>query len=113
MSIHMIDSEIYGGAWSTDEMRAIFDDMPRTQGWLNVIATLAEAQAEVGLIPAHVVPEIKRVCDINLLSMAALRKGYQETGHSTLGLIRELKNLCEGQAGEWVYFGATFLLFSD
>ena len=47
----MIDSQIYGGAWSTDEMRAIFDDEPRTQGWLDVIAALAEAQAEVGLIP--------------------------------------------------------------
>lgn len=103
----MIDSQIYGDAWNTDEMQAIFDDVPRTQGWLDVIAALAEAQAEVGLIPAAVVPEIKRVCNLNLLSMEALRKGYQTTGHSTLGLIRELKKLCSGDAGEWIYYGAT------
>lgn len=107
MPTHMIDSQIYGDAWSTDEMRAIFDDVPRTQGWLDVIAALAEAQAEVGLIPAGVVPEIKRVCKVELLSMDALRQGYKETGHSTLGLIRELKKLCRGEAGEWVYYGAT------
>lgn len=107
MPTHMIDSEIYGGAWGSDEMRAIFDDQPRTQGWLTVIATLAEAQAELGLIPAEVVPEIRRVCHLDLLSMAALRQGYQETGHSTLGLIRELKKLCQGQTSEWLYYGAT------
>jgi adenylosuccinate lyase len=109
----MIDSQIYGDAWGTDEMRAIFDDVPRTQGWLDVIAALADAQAEVGLIPAEVVPEIKRVCNMELLSMDVLRKGYQETGHSTLGLIRELKKLCHGSAGEWIYYGATVQDITD
>jgi adenylosuccinate lyase len=109
----MIDSQIYSDAWNTDEMRAIFNDEPRTQGWLDVIAALAEAQAEVGLIPAEVVSEIKRVCNAKLLSMEALRKGYQKTGHSTLGLIRELKRLCNGIAGEWVYYGATVQDITD
>jgi adenylosuccinate lyase len=113
MAIHIIDSQIYGGAWSTAEMQAIFDEEPRTQGWLDVIATLAEAQAEVGLIPAEVVPEIRRVCQLELLSMEALRRGYQETGHSTLGLIRELKKQCSPAAGEWLYYGATVQDITD
>lgn len=113
MPIHLIDSHIYSGAWSTEEMQAIFDDMPRTQGWLEVIATLAEAQAEVGLIPAKVAPEIRQVCRVELLSLAALRQGYQETGHSTLGLIRELKKLCSPVAGEWLYYGATVQDITD
>ena len=113
MSIHIIDSQIYGDAWSTDEMRAIFDDVPRTQGWLDVIAALAEAQAEVGLIPTEVVPEIQQACRVERLSMEALRRGYQETGHSTLGLIRELKKLCSAEAGEWIYYGATVQDISD
>jgi adenylosuccinate lyase len=109
----MIDSLIYGSAWGSDEMRAIFDDVPRTQGWLDVIAALAQAQAEVGLIPPEVAPEIKRVCRVELLSLEALRQGYQETGHSTLGLIRELKKLCQGAAGEWLYYGATVQDITD
>jgi adenylosuccinate lyase len=111
--IHMIDSQIYGDAWSSDEMRAIFDDVPRTQGWLDVIAALAEAQAEVGLIPAKIVLEIQQICRVERLSMEALRRGYQETGHSTLGLIRELKKLCSTEAGEWIYYGATVQDISD
>lgn len=113
MPIHMIDSQIYSGTWSTDEMQAIFDDVPRTQGWLEVIAALAEAQAEVGLIPVEVAPEIRQVCRVERLNMAALRQGYQETGHSTLGLIRELKKLCSPAAGEWLYYGATVQDITD
>jgi adenylosuccinate lyase len=113
MPTHIIDSLIYGDAWSTEEMRAIFDDTPRTQGWLDVIAALAEAQAELDIIPAEVVPEIRRVCNVELLDMAALKRGYHETSHSTLGLIRELKKLCQGEAGEWVYYGATVQDITD
>ena len=109
----MIDSQIYGSAWSTDEMREIFDDVPRTQGWLDIIAALAEAQAEVGLIPTEVVPEIKRVCNVELLNMSTLRQQYEATGHSTLGLIRELEKLCHGEAGEWIYYGATVQDITD
>lgn len=108
-----MDSPIYGNAWNTDEMRAIFDDVPRLQGWLDVIVALAEAQTELGFIPAEVMPEITRVCRVELLDMAALQSGYAETGHSTLGLINELKKLCRGQAGEWIYYGATVQDITD
>ncbi len=107
MPTHIMDSPIYGAAWQSDEMRAIFDDVPRLQSWLDVIVALAEAQAELSVIPADAAPEIKRVCRVELLDMAALQRGYVETGHSTLGLIRELKKLCRGNAGEWIYYGAT------
>lgn len=107
MPTHIMDSPIYGDAWNSAEMRAIFDDTAILQGWLDVIAALAEAQAELGMIPAAAAPEIRRVCRVELLDVAALRRGYAETSHSTLGLIRELKRLCGGDAGEWVYYGAT------
>lgn len=107
MPTHVIDSLVYRDAWGSDEMRAIFDDVPRTQGWLDVIAALAQAQAEVGLIPADAAQEITRICKVENLDMESLRQGYRETGHSTMGLIRDLENLCRGDAGEWVYYGAT------
>jgi adenylosuccinate lyase len=113
MSISMIDSPIYGGAWSSAEMRGIFDDVARLQSWLDIIAALAEAQAELGLIPADAAPEIRRVCYVELLDMAALQRGYAETGHSMLGLIRELKKLCRAGAGEWLYYGATVQDITD
>ena len=100
MPVHMIDSKIYGNAWGTDEMRAMFDEIPRTQAWLDIISSLAEAQAEVGLIPSEAVAEIRRICDVDKLDMDFLRERYDQTGHSMHGLIQELMKLCEDSAGE-------------
>ena len=113
MPTHIMDSPIYGAAWNTDEMRAIFDDVPCLQRWLDVIVALAEAQADLDLIPRDVIPEIKRVCRVELLDMAALARAYAETGHSMLGLIRELKKLSGSAAGEWIYYGATVQDITD
>jgi hypothetical protein len=44
-------SAIYGGAWATLEMRSLFADVPRTRRWLDLLALLAEVQADHGLIP--------------------------------------------------------------
>ena len=103
----IIDSNVDGDVWGTDEMRAIFDEIPRTQAWLEIISSLAEAQAEVGLIPSEAVAEIRRICDVDKLDMDLLRESYDQSGHSMHGLIQELMKLCEDSAGEWIYYGAT------
>ena len=40
MPVSITDSLIYGSAWGTEEMRSVFDDVPRTQAWLEVLAAL-------------------------------------------------------------------------
>jgi adenylosuccinate lyase len=107
------DSLIYGSAWGTDELRAIFDDVPRTQAWLEIIAALAQAQAELGIIPSEAAREIADKAQVDRLDFDNIRRGYQETSHSTLGLIRELQRLLSPTAGEWVYFGATVQDITD
>lgn len=52
MDAHLIDSEIFGHQWSTPESHAIFAEPSRVSRWLEVVIALAEAQAEVGIIPA-------------------------------------------------------------
>ena len=42
---------VYDHLWTTEETRALFDDRGRTQSWLDIIAALAGAQAELDLIP--------------------------------------------------------------
>lgn len=113
MSIHIADWQVYGGAWSTPELQAIFSEEAFFKGVLDILSILAESQAELYLIPAEVVPEIKRVCNLSLIDLSAVRRGYEETSHSMLGLIRELKRLAVGQAGEWVYYGATVQDITD
>ncbi|HZQ05548.1 MAG TPA: lyase family protein, partial [Anaerolineae bacterium] len=107
------DSLIYAPAWGTDEMRAIFDDVPRTQSWLDIISALALAQAELGIIPESASKEIAQNADVSKLNFENIRRGYQATSHSTLGLIRELQRILSPEAGEWVYFGATVQDITD
>ena len=45
---HPADSAIFGHLWSTPEASALFTDEGRTQAWLQILAALAQAQADVG-----------------------------------------------------------------
>ena len=110
MPVHIADSLIYRNSWGADETRAIFDDEARTRAWLDILAALAEAQAEVGLIPADAAREVAHACrtlPLDAEFFEEVRKGFEETNHSTLGLIKAVQRRCPGDAGEWVYYGAT------
>ena len=51
MATQFIDSEVYGGAWGTPELRAIFEEEARITQWLEILAVLAETEGEFGLVP--------------------------------------------------------------
>ena len=96
--------------WSTDETRALFCDEGRTRSWLDIIAALAESQAELGLIPAAAAEQIAAVRTVDLEAVA---EQTRRTGHSTLGLIRVLRDQLGPEGAEWVYHGATVQDVSD
>jgi D-cysteine desulfhydrase len=77
------DSVVYRHLWSTPELRALFDDAGRTQRWLDVLAALAEAQAELGLVPRGAVEAIRKHADVGLLDLERVAEGTRATGHST------------------------------
>ena len=60
MTSHPMDSAIYGHLWGTPEVSRLLDDRGRTQAWLDILAALAGAQAEVGIIPVAAAEETKR-----------------------------------------------------
>jgi adenylosuccinate lyase len=116
MPSHIFDSLIYGSAWGTAETRALFDDMPRTRAWLEILAVLADTQAAVGLIPEAAAHDVARVCrelPIDAAFLDEVRRGYEATGHSTLGLIKAVQRHCPGTSGEWLCYGATVQDLAD
>jgi adenylosuccinate lyase len=113
MPAHPVDSLLYGHLWSTPELHAVFDDEARVQSWLEILAALAEAQAEVGVIPAEVAAAIRQHSDVALLDLGQVAEQTRATGHSTLGLIRCLQQVLPEPAREWVYYGATVQDVSD
>lgn len=107
MSARISDSLMYAHLWGTAELHAIFDEPARIQGWLNVLAALARAQAAEGVVSrraADLISQHARVEDLDLERVAA---GTRATGHSTLGLIHELRRILPAEAADAVYVRAT------
>jgi adenylosuccinate lyase len=116
MPVHLIDSLIYQNSWGTPELRALFDDVPRTRSWLEILAVLAETQAEFNLIPpdaAHAVATTCRTVELDAAFFEEVRAEFEATSHSTLGLIRALQRRCPDNSGEWVYYGVTVQDITD
>jgi 3-carboxy-cis,cis-muconate cycloisomerase len=88
-------------------LRALFAEASRYQAWLDVEAALAQAQAELGIIPQSAADEIGRKAKLSLLNLENIRAGLARTGHSLVPLIWELDRVCEGDAGGYVHWGAT------
>ncbi len=116
MPVHLTDSLIYQNSWGTPELRGLFDDVPRTHSWLQILAVLAETQAEFGLIPPDAAQAVATTCrtvELDEAFFEEVRAGFEATNHSTLGLIRALQKRCPGNSGEWLYYGATVQDITD
>ena len=88
-------------------VRALFTENARFQSWLDVEAALAQAQAELGVIPVDASLEIVRKAHLKFLDLAAVRAGLAKTGHPLVPVIWALDKACEGDAGGYVHWGAT------
>ena len=86
---------------------ALFEQDARWQAWLDVEAALAKAEAELGMIPEAAAEEIVRKCDLSLFDRNRLTEGFTRTGHTLVPLVWELSRLCDGDAGNYVHWGAT------
>src|SRR3989449_3988725 len=88
-------------------VRALFTEAARFQSWLDVEAALAEAQAELGIIPERAARKIVTKPQLKYLDLAAVRAGLAKTGHPLVPLVWALDRACDGDAGGYVHWGAT------
>ncbi|MBP9929779.1 MAG: adenylosuccinate lyase family protein [Burkholderiaceae bacterium] len=110
MPATMIDSAIFGSLWSQHTIKALFDDVARTRAWLEIVAVLAEVQAEFTLIPApaaHAIALRCRELAIDAAFLEEMRIGREASGHSMQGMIRAVQSRLTPADAQWVYAGAT------
>ena len=88
-------------------IRALFSEEARLQSWLDVEVALAQAQADLGVVPEHAAEEITRRARLENLNMDNIRRGLARTGHPLVPLVWELDSICEGDAGGYIHWGAT------
>jgi len=106
-------SAVYAHLWGTQESRDLFEDRGRTRAWLDIVGALAEAQGELGIIPAPAAAEIAAVAAGAELDLAAVADETRRSGHSALGLIRVLGRELRPDGAQWLYHGATVQDVSD
>ena len=109
----MIDSTLYRHLWGTEEARAIFEEPARLRSWLAILVALADAQAELGIVPAEAAQAIRAEAAAERLDLGFVAEETRRTGHSTLGLIRGLQRILPASAAEWVYYGTTVQDLTD
>jgi adenylosuccinate lyase len=87
-------------------MRSIFELETRFQRMLDVEAALAEALANVGMIPKADASKIARKTSTRYVKVARVLQLEREVTHETMALVLALAEACGG-AGRYVHFGAT------
>lgn len=88
-------------------IRALYRLENRWQAWLDVEAALAQAQAELGIIPQAAAAAIAKAARYERLDRARLDEGFARTGHTIVPLVWELSRVVGEPHGGWVHWGAT------
>ena len=107
------DSAMYAHLWGTSEARAVFGEQARLQGWLDVLAALARAQAAYGLVPQAAADDITAHASVDLLDLGVVAEQTRASGHSTLGLVRALRDVLPADVHPYVHLGASVQDLTD
>src|SRR5688572_18854051 len=107
MPATIIDSAIFQGIFSSDEMRQVWSDENRTQKYLDIEAALAKVQGRLGLIPQEAADEIVSHCRLDQIDMAELRRQTERIGYPIIAVVNQINALCRDGLGEFCHWGAT------
>jgi 3-carboxy-cis,cis-muconate cycloisomerase len=107
MPASIIDSSIFQGIFTSDEMREVWSDENRTRKYLDVERALAIVQGRLGLIPQEAADEIVSHCTLDQIDMGKLRQQTERIGYPILGVVSQLNALCRDKLGEYCHWGAT------
>jgi adenylosuccinate lyase len=87
--------------------KAMFSDRARFQRWLDVEASLARAQASLGIIPEQAAESISSKARVDLLDLTRYEELYRKSGHPMVAFLRLFQPIVDGDAGQFVHLGAT------
>ena len=107
MASSIIDSNYYRDMFGTPEMREIFSDDARLQGWIDTEIALAKAQVQLGIIPKGVDLVLQKAAKISNLDKVAMKEHFDKVGFPILPFVKQLNKACDPETARWVHYGAT------
>ena len=102
----VIDSQVFGYLFSTDEMRNVFSDRAWVQKFLDMEAALAKAQGELGVIPKDKADIINEYAKAELLDIPSIGE-FIKSSITIVPVLKAFKKVLPDNAGEYVHWGAT------
>ena len=111
MTIGLLQSTVFGDLFGTAGMRDVFGEPALFRNCAAVEASLARAQARLGIIPEPAAAAIATVVDAiaedrQPLDLERLKRETATVGFPILPLVRQLAERA-GEAGRWLHWGAT------
>ncbi len=103
MPILPIDSGRYGSR----KMREIFEDERRLQYQLDFEATVAQVQAELGIIPVDAADEIAKVAGSGSITLARVSELESVSEHDTAAMVEAFSEQISAKSKLWIHYGLT------
>ncbi len=103
-------SQLLDPLFTTGRMHDIFSDRSRLQAMLDFEATLARAEASLGVIPSKAAGAIAAQCRAELFDAEALARATAAAGNLAIPLVKELTARVaqnDKEAAGFVHWGAT------
>jgi 3-carboxy-cis,cis-muconate cycloisomerase len=97
----------FGSIFVPDEIRAAVSDDAWLAGMLEAERALANAEAILGVIPAHAAGAIAEACRPELFDARELAEAGRSAGNPAEPLVRALRRQVGGEAASFVHYGAT------
>jgi len=106
MASHVIDFLLIGNNFSSPEMRSVWSEKQRLACQVEVEVALAQAEGELGIIPAAAAEQIALRANPSLLDLDQLVTAGAVMQHSLMPTLTALQEQC-GDAGQYIHYGAT------
>jgi 3-carboxy-cis,cis-muconate cycloisomerase len=104
------DSLVFRHIFATPSSASAWSDRTRTAYYLKFEAALAEAQAELGIIPRGAADLIVEHCTLDTIDWKLLEEETKTIGYPVLPTVKQIVakvNEIEPGLGEWTHWGAT------
>ena len=89
-------SPIDYGRYGHPEMVEIFEEERRHSLWLDIEATVAEVQAELGLIPKEAAKDIRKTAKPDIVTLERTMEIESKTKHDVVALVVDIEITAHG-----------------
>jgi 3-carboxy-cis,cis-muconate cycloisomerase len=100
-------SKIFAPLFRDEAITAVFADAQFLHNMLHVEASLAQVQAQLGIIPADAATKIAEAVARFEIDWAQLQTDTDKAGVPVIGLVKQLRQQVGGEAASFVHWGAT------